>query len=71
MLREPRRLISSSLAILLGVAFTCATLLLGGSLSKTYADQVAGQVGDANVVVDATRSAGLAPDVAMDRTSAA
>ena len=63
MLREPRRLISSSLAILLGVAFTCATLLLGGSLSKTYADQVAGQVGDANVVVDATRSAGLAPDV--------
>ena len=63
MLREPRRLISSSLAILLGVAFTCATLLLGGSLSKTYADQVAGQVGDAAVVVDATRSAGLAVDV--------
>ncbi|QIK72824.1 FtsX-like permease family protein [Propioniciclava coleopterorum] len=63
MLREPRRLISSSLAILLGVAFTCATLLLGGSLSRSYADQVAGRAGDAAVVVDGTRSAGLPTDV--------
>ena len=28
LLREPRRLAASALAIVLGVAFTCATLLL-------------------------------------------
>ena len=51
MLREPRRLVSSALAIILGVAFTCATLILGSSLSRSYTDQVAGRVGDASVVV--------------------
>lgn len=50
-LREPRRLVSSALAIILGVAFTCATLILGSSLSRSYTDQVAGRVGDASVVV--------------------
>ena len=52
-LREPRRLLSSALAIVLGVAFTCATLILGSSLSRSYADQVAGRVKDASVVVNA------------------
>lgn len=70
MLREPRRLISSSLAILLGVAFTCATLLLGGSLAKSYAEQVAGQVGDAAVVLEAASSGGL-PSSLPDALAAA
>ena len=46
-LREPRRLLSSALAIVLGVAFTCATLILGSSLSRSYADKVAGRVNQA------------------------
>ena len=35
-----RRLAASALAIALGVAFTCATLLLGSSLERGYARQV-------------------------------
>lgn len=49
--RTGRRLAASALAIALGVAFTCATLLLGSSLEHGYADRVAGWIGDAAVVV--------------------
>lgn len=48
-----RRLAASALAIALGVAFGCATLLLGSSLERGYADRVAGWIGDATVVVQA------------------
>lgn len=51
MLREPRRLAASALAIALGVAFTCATLLLGSSLERGYADRVAGWLGGAGIVI--------------------
>lgn len=46
-----RRLAASALAIALGVAFTCATLLLGSSLERGYIDRAAGSLGDAAVVV--------------------
>lgn len=62
MLREPRRLLSSALAILLGVAFTAATLLLGASLSRSYADQVAGRAGEAAVIVE-SKGEGLPADL--------
>lgn len=59
LLREPRRLAASALAIVLGVAFTCATLLLGTQLERSYGDRVAGRLGDATVVVDASRGGGV------------
>jgi putative ABC transport system permease protein len=52
-LREPRRLISSALAIVLGCRVHLRDLAARRSLSKTYADQVAGRVKDASVVVNA------------------
>ncbi len=55
-----RRLAASALAIALGVAFTCATLLLGSSLERGYARQVAGWLQDASVIVQP--AATLGPD---------
>lgn len=56
MLREPRRLISSGVAIVLGVAFVAAALLLGDALNATLKDAAAGTVNGASVVI--TRSKG-------------
>ncbi len=51
MLRQPRQLISAAIAILLGVAFVAATLVFSSSLNNGMTTLVAGQVGDAKVVV--------------------
>lgn len=53
MLREPRRLLSAGLAIVLGIAFVTATLLLGDTLNAAVRRQAAESVGDASVVVSA------------------
>ena len=49
--RETRRLLSSAIAIVLGVAFVAATLLLGDALNASMRDAAAGPVGAASVVV--------------------
>ncbi len=59
MLREPRRLLSSAVAIVLGVAFVASALLLGDALNTTMRAAAAGTVGDAAVVVSPT--SGSAP----------
>lgn len=51
MLREPRRLVSAALAIVLGIAFVTTTLLLGAAMSDAVSRNAAGSVGDASVVV--------------------
>lgn len=72
MLFESRRLLSSALAICLGVAFVTTSLLLGDALTSTMRASAAGPIGDAAVIVtpsenlispeDVTRIAQL-PDV--------
>lgn len=49
-----RRLLSSAIAIVLGVAFVTAALLLGDALNQTMRDAAAGTVRDAQVVVKGT-----------------
>ena len=51
MLREPRRLIASIIAIAVGVAFAAATFFLSASLEKSINSQVAGLAADASLVV--------------------
>lgn len=51
MLIEPRRLLSSALAIMLGVAFVAASLLLGDALNASMRSAAAGTLGDATAVV--------------------
>lgn len=51
MLRQPHRLLSSAIAIALGVAFVAATMLLGDSLNVTMREAAAGPIGSASVVV--------------------
>lgn len=63
MLREPRRLLSAALAIVLGVAFVAATLLLGSSLSATMNDAAARELGSSAAVV--TRPNSTAPSNAL------
>jgi putative ABC transport system permease protein len=51
MLREPRRLIASIIAIAVGVAFAAATFFLSASLEKSINSQVAGPAQGASLVV--------------------
>jgi len=51
MLREPRRLIASIIAIAVGVAFAAATFFLSASLEKSVDAQLAGPAADASLVV--------------------
>jgi len=61
MLREPRRLIASIIAIAVGVAFAAATFFLSASLEKSINSQVAGPAEGASVVVSAPRVAWCRP----------
>ena len=54
MLREPRRLIASIIAIAVGVAFAAATFFLSASLEKSISAQVAGPAQGASLVVLST-----------------
>jgi putative ABC transport system permease protein len=54
MLREPRRLIASIIAIAVGVAFAAATFFLSASLEKSISAQVAGPAQGASLVVSST-----------------
>ena len=54
MLREPRRLIASIIAIAVGVAFAAATFFLSASLEKSINTQVAGPAAGASVVVSSS-----------------
>jgi len=60
MLREPRRLIASIIAIAVGVAFAAATFFLSASLEKSINSQVAGPAEGASVVVSIAQG-GLVP----------
>ncbi|WP_316670894.1 ABC transporter permease, partial [uncultured Propionibacterium sp.] len=51
MLRQPRRLLSAGIAIVLGVAFMTTTLLFGASLTASVRELAGGQIGNAAVVV--------------------
>ena len=51
MLREPRRLIASVIAIAVGVGFAAATLFLSASLQSSINGQLAGAAAGASVVV--------------------
>ncbi|MGV8848293.1 MAG: FtsX-like permease family protein [Propionibacteriaceae bacterium] len=51
MLREPRRLIASIIAIAVGIGFAAATFFLSASLEKSINTQMAGAAADAAVVV--------------------
>ncbi len=61
MLREPRRLISAGIAIVLGVAFVALTLLLGDGTRATVRAQAAGSVGAATAVVSVSDTRGATP----------
>lgn len=64
MLREPRRLIASIIAIAVGVGFAAATFFLSASVEKSINTQVAGAAAGASVVVSPGKSGQLiAPDV--------
>lgn len=54
MLREPRRLIASIIAIAVGVAFAAATFFLSASLEKSINTQVAGPAVGASLVISST-----------------
>lgn len=58
MLRQPRRLASAGIAIVLGVAFITTALLFGSSLDRSTRDLAAGQVGDASLVVSSSGAEG-------------
>ncbi len=60
MLREPRRLIASIIAIAVGVAFAAATFFLSASLEKSINSQVAGLAADASLVVSSGQG-GMVP----------
>ena len=60
MLREPRRLIASIIAIAVGVAFAAATFFLSASLEKSINSQVAGPAEGASVVVSIAQG-GMVP----------
>jgi putative ABC transport system permease protein len=51
MLREPRRLIASIIAIAVGVAFAAATFFLSASLEKSMNHQIAGAADGASLLV--------------------
>lgn len=51
MLRQPRHLLSAAIAIVLGVAFVAATLILGASMDEGVRQMAAGQVNGAAVVI--------------------
>lgn len=51
MLREPRRLIASIIAIAVGVGFAAATFFLSASLEKSINTQLSGAAADASVIV--------------------
>ncbi len=61
MLREPRRLIASIIAIAVGVAFAAATFFLSASLEKSINAQVAGPAEGASVVVSSGRGGMISP----------
>jgi putative ABC transport system permease protein len=54
MLREPRRLIASIIAIAVGVAFAAATFFLSASLEKSINSQIAGEAAGASLVVSSS-----------------
>ena len=60
MLREPRRLIASIIAIAVGVAFAAATFFLSASLEKSINSQVAGPAEGASVIVSVNQG-GMVP----------
>ena len=60
MLREPRRLIASIIAIAVGVAFAAATFFLSASLEKSINAQVAGPAEGASLVVSSGQG-GMVP----------
>ena len=60
MLREPRRLIASVIAIAVGVAFAAATFFLSASLEQSINAQVAGPAQGASLVVSSDRG-GMVP----------
>lgn len=62
MLREPRRLIASIIAISVGVAFAAATFFLSASLEKSINAQVAGPANGASLVVSAQDSSSPVPE---------
>ena len=64
MLRQPRRLLSAGIAIILGVTFITVALLLGSSLDQSVRDMAAGKVGDASVAVDSAQDEGEQQDPA-------
>ena len=66
MLREPRRLIASVIAIAVGVAFAAATFFLSASLEKSINSQVAGPAQGASLVVSADRG-GLVPPTVISK----
>ena len=61
MLREPRRLIASIIAIAVGVAFAAATFFLSASLEKSINSQVAGMAAGASLVVSSTNQDTVPP----------
>jgi putative ABC transport system permease protein len=61
MLREPRRLIASIIAIAVGVAFAAATFFLSASLEKSINSQVAGTAAGASLVVSSTNQDTVPP----------
>ena len=61
LLSTPRRLASSALAIVLGVAFVTTTLLATSSLDASVRRAVAGSLRDAAVVISPDTTAGAEP----------
>ena len=51
MLRQPRRLLSAGIAIVLGVAFVTAALLFGSSLNASVRQLAGREIGDAAAVI--------------------
>jgi len=68
MLREPRRLIASIIAIAVGVAFAAATFFLSASLEKSINSQVAGAAEGASLVVSAGPGGMVSPQVVTKLT---
>ena len=68
MLREPRRLIASIIAIAVGVAFAAATFFLSASLEQSINAQVAGSAQGASIVVASDRG-GLVPPALVTKLS--
>ena len=63
MLREPRRLIASIIAIAVGVAFAAATFFLSASLEQSINAQIAGPAQGASLVVSAGSMGPVPPEL--------